>query len=294
MQPDTSPEPPSVPSRAAAALERLRRQLTARLAKPDALATFGEAQLRHPEALSPYATPMAAVEHVLALTAGRDNEEVKVANSILRAMVLEYQATPRDTWAAALILTVGPAMRRLAFLARPRRLDPDDLVHQMVESLLVMAMAHPAVAEDTYLPVYLKREMSRHAFEEWEHGRKDKSRTHAAVTDALERGRIEPFADGRDELTSDPVEDMVARETLGLVLHALGPLAVGAFMLDIPSLRNFTRLARSDLSGAKQESLYQLLKRWYARCRAKGLCLDELPPGWLALRRSGPKRRKKS
>jgi hypothetical protein len=112
----------------------------------------------------------------------------------------------------------------------------------------------------------------------------DRALTNDLVTEALDRGRVEPFAGGRTEETPHPLDDEALE--LEAMSEGLGT-RVGAALSVLdekePSLRRFTRALRPDLAPEEQERLYQRLKRRYARQREGGGDATTLPPWWRAI-----------
>lgn len=261
----------------------LHAQLTERLKLPDAVATYEAAGAGRHTVLRHYDTPLEAIRLLLGLKVGHPEFHGRGADALLRAILHEYQTTSLDVWPSMLVVAFYPAMCSLTARLNAGSGDPDDVFGLVLESFLAAARLMPRLPERKLLPLALCSEMSHRAFAARRKIRKDRKLTHEAVTEALDRGRIEPFANGRSEKSRDPTEALVGREETRQVLTELGPAVLAVLTTHNPSLRKLTRAVRPDLTPPEQEALYQRLKRYYARSRRLGVEPEDLPPWWLSL-----------
>jgi hypothetical protein len=274
--------------------DRLRAQLVARLGRGDAIDTFVAAGLEEP-VLGLFATPLAAIDSLLGLKVARAQFHGRGADALLRAIIRQYQSGTRDLWPTMLVVAFYPAILRLWRRIRTDSHDLDELHELVLDAFLSGARSLRRIGEITYIPKRLRKAMEGRAFAEVKGACADRALTRDLVTEALDRGRIEPFAGGRAEETPHAIDEVFELEAMG---EGLGP-RVGAALSVLdekePSLRRLTRALRPDLSADDQERLYQRLKRRYARQRADGADATTLPPWWRAItdpnedgRRRGP------
>jgi hypothetical protein len=260
----------------------LRDRLVTRLGHRRSIATFVAAGSREP-VLGLFATPLAAIDSLLGLKIARAQYHGRGADALLRAIISEYQAGNVDLWPTMLVVAFYPAILRLWRRIRTDSHEFDELRDLVVESFLSGARALRRVRDVTLIPVRLRTEMERRAFAEVKETCADRSLTRDLVTEALDRGRIEPFVAGRSEATPHHADEVLELEEMTEALVASAPGALTVMNAPEPSLRQLTRALRPDLTPADQERLYQRIKRRYLRHRTDGVDATSLPPWWRAL-----------
>jgi hypothetical protein len=245
----------------------------ARLRKRDAVATFKEAGQTREPVLGLFATPLAAIDALLGL---RD--------ALLRATIREYQSGRSDVWPTMLVVAFYPAINRLSRrIQRFGSHEPEEIRAFVIESFLSGARSLRRINDVAMIPVRLKTRMVRRAVDEAKGRHADRTLTSELVTEAFDRGRIEPFAAGRPVATPHPADEVLDIEAMTEALVAGAPAAFAAMDDEEPSLRRLTRVLRPDLAPADQERLYQRIKRRYLRQRADGADASSLPPWWRVL-----------
>jgi hypothetical protein len=264
------------------AFARLRPQLVTRVGRADAVVTYASAGAAEP-VLALFGTPLAAIDSLLGIKVARAKFHGRGADALLRAIIRRYQTSHDDLWPAMLLVAFYPAILRLWNRIRTGSHDRDELHELVIDAFLSGARSLKRIDDIVYIPVRLRREMERRAFTEVKGACEDRALTHQLVTEALDRGRVEPFAGGREEEMPHPVEESLELEAMATGLGAVAGRTLAALDAKDPSLRELTRALRPDLSGEEQERLYQRLKRRYARKRARGVNAQSLPPWWRAI-----------
>ncbi len=264
------------------AFSRLRSQLIARLGRADAVALYLAAGHEEP-VLALFAGPLAAIDALLGIKVARAKFHGRGADALLRAIIRRYQASRDDLWPSMLLVAFYPAILRLWNRIRTGSHDREELHELVIDAFLSGARSLKRIDDIVYIPVRLRREMERRAFTEVKGACEDRALTQQLVTEALDRGRIEPFAGGREEETPHPIDESLELEAMAIGLGAGAGRTLAALDAKDPSLRHLTRALRPDLSGEEQERLYQRLKRRYARKRLRGANPRSLPPWWRAI-----------
>ena len=270
-------------------LAGFRAQLIARLGRRDAVAAYVAAGLEEP-VLALFGTPLAAIDSLLGIKVARAQFHGRGADALLRAIIRLYQSGAglprhgtRDVWPTMLVVAFYPAILRLWRRIRTDSHEREELHEIVLDAFLSGARSLPRIGEIVYIPKRLRREMERRAFAEVKGACADRALTRELVTEALDRGRIEPFAGGRSEETPFAIDESFDLEAMS---EGLGPrMGATLTVLDAkePSFRLLTRALRPDLPADEQERLYQRLKRRYARQRVDGVDARSLPPWWRAI-----------
>jgi hypothetical protein len=263
--------------------EDFRARMVARLARPDAIATHLAASSNEP-ILGLFATPLAAIDSLLGLKVARAHFHGRGADALLRAIIRQYQSSSSDVWPTMLIVAFYPAINRLWKRIRTDHHEREDLHELVLDAFLSGARALRRIGDVVYIPVRLRRAMEARAFREVKDAIAERALTHDLVTEALDRGRVEPFAGGREEETPHPLDDeLLELEAMGAGLGSRVDAALSVLDEKEPSLRRLTRALRPDLPPDEQERLYQRLKRRYARKRERGVDARTLPPWWRSI-----------
>jgi hypothetical protein len=230
-----------------------------------------------------FPTPLAAIDALLGLKIARAQYHGRGADALLRDIVGAYQAGTDDLWPAMLIVAFYPAILRLWRRIRTDSHDFDELRDLVIEAFLSGARSLRRIGDVTFIPVRLRTEMERRAFAEVKDTCADRTLTNDLVTEALDRGRIEPFVGGRGEATPHAIDDALEIEAMTEALLASAPEALAVMDERQPSLRRLTQVLRPDLTPEDQERLYQCIKRRRLRQRAGGAEASSLAPWWEAL-----------
>jgi hypothetical protein len=260
----------------------LRDRCAVRLTWPAFIAVFAAAGAREP-VLGLFATPLAAIDSLLGLKVARAQYHGRGADALLRAIIREYQRGSAELWPTMLIVAFYPAILRLWRRIRTDSHEFDELRDLVVEAFLAGARSLRRIDDVTLIPVRLRTEMERRAFTEVKDTCADRALTNDLVTEALDRGRIEPFVAGRAEATPHPADEVLEIEEMTEALIASAPAALAVMHAREPSLRRLARVMRPDLAPADQERLYQRIKRRHLRLREEGVDGSKLPPWWRAL-----------